>query len=239
MADDSGQITYEKLFDFLREERNSVQLKSLPDSFYSDVIEYLKLKEESLESLKNTGSPSYDSSADQLRNAKKLIENIYERREKKILNIALSKSRTKSELIDMSPLLEEEKVLFKQMFIVLDHFRNEILNKILLKQKPEINENKDSVQPQSVELNSASKKNKDKEEENKENTKENEEELDENKDVPESNSSKIAVKFIKYVDKFVDPDLNIIGPFEEGSVCKLQDNIVEMLVSKGLAERVD
>ena len=39
-------------------------------------------------------------------NAKRIIKDIYERREKKILNIALIKSRTKSDVIDTSSLLE-------------------------------------------------------------------------------------------------------------------------------------
>jgi DNA replication initiation complex subunit (GINS family) len=95
-------INYEGLFDCLRQERTNIQLQQLPESFYSDVIDYLRQKEEQ------------PGSGDQLKNAQKIIENIYERREKKILSLAISKSRTQSQLLDTSALLPEEKILFKQ-----------------------------------------------------------------------------------------------------------------------------
>lgn len=234
-----GGLTYEKLFDFLREERNNVQLQKLPDSFYQDIVEYLQIKEDLVKSELENNSVTAESSSDQLRNAKKIIENVYERREKKILLLALHKSRTKSQLIDTSSLLQEEKVFFKQITILLNHFREEIVLKLLKKENPEINEEKDGLQPEganspleeelfstpadkdTVSLSEAAPLS-----------------VDVNDSESSADSSVIAVKITAYVDKFVGPDLDIIGPYEEGSVQKVPKDIAEMLISKGSAEEL-
>lgn len=220
----SVTLTYEKLFDFLREERNNVSLQKLPVSFYSDIVDYLKAKEASIEALQDGGSITVDNSVIQYRNAKKIIENIYERREKKLLMLGLNKSRTKSQLIDTSSLLPEEKIFFKQLCIVLDHFRDEILVKMLNKALPVINSQKDSISPEMPDVS-----------------------LDESSDLTEASTSVenpvvageiVAIRFTQYVDKFVGPDLDILGPFEEGQVEKLPSEVVDVVISKGFAEKI-
>lgn len=227
----SVTLTYEKLFDFLREERNNASLQKLPASFYQDVIDYLKAKEASIEALQGSGSITVDNSVIQYRNAKKIIENIYERREKKLLMLGLNKSRTKSQLIDTSTLLPEEKIFFKQLCIVLDHFRDEILVKILDKALPEINNQKDSISPEMPDVSAGIDSDKSLEEDisGEESSAESEE---------SSNNGVVSVKFNQYVDKFVGPDLDILGPFDEGDVEKLAPEVAEVVISKGFADKV-
>ncbi len=220
-------LTYEKLFDFLREERNNVQLQKLPESFYADVIEYLSVKESSIDSLKQSNSLTFENALIQLKNAKKIIESIYERREKKILNLALNKSRTRSVLIDTSALLKEEKQLFKQLCIVLDHFRGELLTNLLNKSIPIITDEKDSIEKFELEVG-----------ENTDNSVDSEDSFENKTDLLEPDQEIVSIKFTQFVDKFVGPNLDILGPFEEGDVVKLPLNVVEVVISKGYANRI-
>ena len=213
-------LTYDKLFDYLREERNSVQLQKLPSSYYSDVINYLKNKEGSIDSLRSSGSLTVDNSVIQLNNAKKIIQNIYERREKKILLLALNKSRTQSSLIDTSGLLPEEKIFFKQICVLLDHFRGEILNKILNKDLPNVDNEKDAIEPEIHESVSES-------------------EASSNDSLDSEASSLVSIKFSQYVDKFVGSDLDILGPFNEGDIERLPSEVADVMISKGFAEKIE
>lgn len=221
----SPNITYETLFDYLREERNNVQLQKLPDAFFEDVVDYLVAKESSLNALKDSGSLTYDNSAMQYRNAKRIIEDIYERREKKIISIALNKSRTKSQLIDTSALLSEEKIFFNKLCDILDYYRDELIGAVFSKKLPNLRGIDDALAKKAtrkpVELEKPAEKS----------------EVVEDESIAEEKPD-IAVKFTQYVDKFVGPDLEILGPFNEGDIVKLPANVVEVILSKGYAEKV-
>ena len=66
----------------------------------------------------------------QLANIKKIIREIYERRESKIFQLALFASRTR-EKPDLSPLLPEEKELFSSFLELLNDFRDGVLANML------------------------------------------------------------------------------------------------------------
>ncbi|MBU3896306.1 hypothetical protein KKG36_03285 [Patescibacteria group bacterium] len=125
-------ITYETLFEILKREKDLTDLQKIGPNFFNDFVDYLSEKNNML--TKEDDLFSYDEKKKvekQIENAKRLIKEIYERREKKILNIALAKSRTKSNVIDTSSLLENEKRLLDDAVKVLDVFRNDIINNIL------------------------------------------------------------------------------------------------------------
>ena len=63
----------------------------------------------------------------QIVSVRKLIKELYERRERKILHLAINKSRTKSDIIDDSTLLKEEKLIFDDVTEILDKYRQDIL----------------------------------------------------------------------------------------------------------------
>ena len=197
-------MNYERLFDILREERTIVKLQQLPEDFFASVSEYLGLK---------------SGSGDQLKNAKRIVSDIYERREKKIFNLALSKSRTKSNLIDTSALLPEEQIFFKQTVILLDHFRDDILEKVLegqmVQEKAEIPTVEEGAEIQETPEAAP-------------------EEAPVVEEVPQTGN--VRVKFKQFCDKFVGPDLEIMGPYEEGDVAELPRAAAEIVVSKELAE---
>ena len=114
-------ITYETLFELLKREKDTADLQKLDPSFFNDFVDYLNEKKKLL--VKEDTLFSYDEKKKvekQIDNAKRIIKEIYERREKKILGIALTKSRSKSSVIDTSSLLENEKNPF--LFLIYgDH----------------------------------------------------------------------------------------------------------------------
>lgn len=125
-------ITYETLFEILKREKDLTDLQKIGPNFFNDFVDYLSEKNNML--AKEDALFSYDEKKKvekQIENAKRLVKEIYERREKKILNIALAKSRTKSNVIDTSSLLENEKNLLSEAVKVLDAFRKDIINNIL------------------------------------------------------------------------------------------------------------
>jgi|TARA_B100001964_G_scaffold211924_1_gene247601 DNA replication initiation complex subunit (GINS family) len=125
-------ITYEVLFELLKREKDTADLQKLEPNFFNDFVDYLNEKKNMLG--KEDTLFSYDEkkkTEKQIENAKRIIKEIYERREKKILNIALLKSRTKSNVIDTSSLLENEKRFLDEVVKVLDIFRNDVIANVI------------------------------------------------------------------------------------------------------------
>jgi DNA replication initiation complex subunit (GINS family) len=136
-------ITYEALYEILRKEKFASELQKLNPSFFKDIVKYLDEKAALLQA--QTSNSSMFASAEakkisfQLNNVKKIIKDIYERRENKIVQLALSASRLKQK-IDASSMLAEEKELFNNMLEKLNNFREDILEAILSSNTPKIRE---------------------------------------------------------------------------------------------------
>ena len=130
-------ISYETLFELLRREKEREALQKLNDSFFEDVVNYINEKKKSL--AENESSSSFgerDKIDQQIRNIKKILKELYERRERKIINLAIDKSRIKAE-VDVSILLKDEAVLFNSVLEILDVGREGILNNLLEGKVPE------------------------------------------------------------------------------------------------------
>ena len=219
MAEKSVVITYETLFELLNRERERPELQKLEQSFFADVVDYLREKSKYTEEVKNSSSASFDEkmkAEKQLHNLHKIIKEIYERREKKILFVALDRSRTKSNIIDTSSLLTDERTMFDTLTRTLDSFRKGILENVISLNAPS------SVQERPAEP---------KKEVQKEN--------------PPffQNAAEIAgatklVRFVHAVPKFVGTELEEYGPFQEEDVANLPSEIAELLVSKGRVEEI-
>ena len=89
-------ITYETLFEILKREKETTDLQKLDHKFLNDFVDYLNEKMKLLEKDDNLFSYEEKKKLEkQIDNARRLIKEIYERREKKIIDLALMKSRTK------------------------------------------------------------------------------------------------------------------------------------------------
>ncbi len=144
------KITLETLYDILRNEKKREDLQKLENSFFIDVISYLKEKQSFLDT--KDDSKDFLSIGEkekleyELRSIKRILKEIYEKREKKILDIALNKSRTGSEIIDTSAMLKEEKEFYNRVLNTLDAYRRGVLLNLFNAELPFVDaEEKDKV----------------------------------------------------------------------------------------------
>lgn len=202
-------ITYETLFELLQREKERNDLQRLEPTFFNDVIGYIKDKKRILEAKDSTFAHEERKKTErQLENIYKILKELYERREKKIISIALDKSRTKSNLIDTTALLKEEKVVFDALTSLLDTYRDVILYSVLNEKMPFMQQI-ESKRPR-----------------------------EEFKTAFELKNSVKLVRFMNPVQKFVGPELEEYGPFEEEDIASLPAEIADLLVSKGRAEEI-
>ncbi len=135
-------ITYETLFEILRREKFKEEIQKLPDNFIENTIKYLQEKQEILTSQQQKQSIFSSESTKtqkQLENTKKLLKELYEKRESKIIQLALIASRIKEEQ-DLSNILPSEKILFFSIREVLDKAKNDLLINLLEAKNPQIKE---------------------------------------------------------------------------------------------------
>jgi DNA replication initiation complex subunit (GINS family) len=144
------KITLETLYDILRNEKKREDLQKLENSFFIDVISYLKEKKTFLDA-KDDNKDFFSNGEKEkleyeLRSIKRILKEIYEKREKKILDIALNRSRTGSEIIDTSSMLKEEKEFYNRVLNTLDSYRRGVLMNLFNAELPFIDaQEKDKV----------------------------------------------------------------------------------------------
>lgn len=204
-------ITYETLFEILKREKDTADLQKLDLSFFDDFVEYLNEKKDLLG--KEDSLFSYDEKKKvekQIDNARRIIKDIYERREKKIMGIALIKSRTKSDVMDKSAFLEHEKRLFNEIVGTLDNFRKSIIHNAALGKKP----SEAKIENKGIKADESSVK-----------------------DAKQESATKL-VRFLHIVPKFVGKELEEYGPFEEEDIANLPSEIADLLIGKGRVEEI-
>jgi len=127
------RINYETLFDLLRREKNREELQSLDKDFYEQVLAYLKEKKESLSKKDDElfASAEKEKLKIQFQNIRRIIKELYERREKKAINMAMSRARTGSDVIDTSALLPSEREYFEDQVRLFVQYKDKVLDRIL------------------------------------------------------------------------------------------------------------
>lgn len=220
-------VTYEALFDLVIREKSRDDLQALNATFFTDLVSYLNEKRSAMNIL---SIEEKEKAARQLQNINRLVKEIYERREKKIISLALARSRAGVDIIDTSSLLSEEKSFFENLVLQLDQFREGVLNSLLTARLPRI-------QPTGAETLAAA-----------------------SRIITESPISAISgtnfhataageaepakakttklVKFLHAVPKFVGSELEIYGPFDQEDIANLPKEIADVLIIKGRAEEM-
>ncbi|MEE9525553.1 MAG: hypothetical protein V3V78_03025 [Candidatus Woesearchaeota archaeon] len=210
---DEINITYETLFELLRREKSRDELQKLDEKFFSDVANYLKEKEELLEQLRTKQdlfvNEEKEKAEKQLEDIRNILKKLYERREKKIVDMAIDVSRTPSIIIDTSIMLDEERVMYERILGLLNGFREGVLLNIQNARLPEI---KAKIEEKKIEK----------------------EETEVTQEKPEETLR--AVKFSHDVPRFVGLDLQEYGPFEAGESAEIPPQIADVLINKGRAE---
>jgi len=119
---DEETISFELIRKIQREEQRSPKPTKLPAGFYDSVKSYLQYKRDS-------GSRKMSL---ETKNVERLVEDIFNRRERKILNSALIAARTS---IPPENLTEEEKEFFDQVVFLVKKRREQLLD-IMIAREP-------------------------------------------------------------------------------------------------------
>ena len=215
MAANEVVFTYETLYELLRREKDKEELQELDENFYKEALAYLKEKQELYdETLKKDDLFSVnerDALHTQINNIRKLLKDFYDKRERKIIDMAINAVKINKNVIDTSALLNSEKELYEKMITVLENFRKDVLLNVLMLRQPTIEERKD------VKKEDAAIKN-----------------TEEKKEEPKIKT----VKFKENIEQFVGKNLEVYGPFSQDDEAKLPSEIAQILVKQGKVEEV-
>jgi len=102
-------VTYEQLFDTLRREKSRDELQVLEDGFYPAVKVFLRQKEDEAG---RDGTMTAQKARIEYQNTQRIIHELYDRRERKILTLAMHKIRTQAAIVEREALQPEEHLLF-------------------------------------------------------------------------------------------------------------------------------
>lgn len=119
---EESSITFETIRKIQIEEKTFSKLARLPPNFYSNVATYLGKKRGMSEGKKDT----------ELNSMKRIIEDIFDRRERKIIEGAITTARTR---IPPENLTTEEEDFFNQVTQMIIGRREELLSRIFSKSK--------------------------------------------------------------------------------------------------------
>ena len=135
-------LTYETLYEMLRKEKSREELQQIDANFFKDTLSYLKDKQQAYDDnlVKNDifSQSERDKLHIQIANIKKILRDLYDLRERKIISMAVNNSRIKTHIVDTANLLPAEHSLFQSIHAVLSQHRTGILHRMLEMREPEI-----------------------------------------------------------------------------------------------------
>ncbi|MFP4523420.1 MAG: hypothetical protein ACOCQQ_00400 [Candidatus Nanoarchaeia archaeon] len=269
-------ITYEALFDILRKERSLEDIQELDELFWSHVVSYLQERSSFLE---QTSLAEQEKTKLQLTNIKRILKELYEHRERKIVALARTVVRMGAqEAADDRAMLPEEKLFFKDCLALFSNYRQAVLHNVCTAQLPDFSKvsspvkqsvssfsdsQKDdtfspspSSEPASFALptssSSISSNTSSQALSSENNSKKTDDHFTSKTPLQESASAaqepqkeqhdieenEILVKFIIDVPKFAGRNKKLFGPFKEGTITSLPEQIAKILLKKQKVEFV-
>ncbi|MBN1544022.1 DNA replication complex GINS family protein [Candidatus Woesearchaeota archaeon] len=253
MAEKDVVITYETLFELLRIEKNREDLQKLSESFFDDVRAYLNDKKYSFDSQESQSllfaADDKEKARLEIENIKKILKQLYDLREKKIINTSVNKARTGVTLINTANMLPSERLLFDSISMVLTEFRKNILFRLACGEVPNVDSLPDSVVSKlNCDLTSSAAQEPipaSSSDEDEEGTggmhfraAEEPKELKTTPNFSDLRADIKKVRFLAAIGEIVGPDLKIYGPYDEGTVITLPNELARVLVEKKQAEEV-
>jgi len=200
-------ITYEFLYDLLRREKDRTELQNLEEEFYEKTVKYMEEKKDILNSQEEkesifTGS-EVQKTRKQIENIQKIIKELYETREQKILKLSVISSKMSNHSNNRENMLNEERKFYEDITYTLNNYRENLLNNL--------------VRGKTINLETTKLLEK---EDKPKHLK---------KQVMPTNSRK-SVKFINEVPSFVGTDLTVYGPFQKEDIAKIPLDIANLLI---------
>jgi DNA replication initiation complex subunit (GINS family) len=222
-------FTYEDIYELLRAEKFSTDLENIKSTDLARIQAYLKAKEDLLS--KQDSSVSILSSQKKIKiqqeinNALRALKDLYEIRERKIINRAIYNARTGSEFKDTTNMLENEIDLYERLLAILKD-QKDIFFKTLEKASEIEEKNLEISKTKPVEAGQPVY----------EDPEENETpaHIEEQKCDP---IKFVGVKFIEECPEVFGEDLEKYGPFESGTEAKLPEQLFSILEKQKKVER--
>lgn len=227
-------ITYEDIYELLRAEKYSADLQPLKPQDLIRIKEYFKMKEELLKKQKSSSVFSNRSKQDkiltEIENAWRALRDLYERREKKIINRALFSSRTKlkdstnmlaseeklySILIDF---LKRNNVEFFENFGIKVKFESEVTDMEKKEAPKDLKEKKEVAIKTADESNLTASSEADK--------------------IVEVQNQKKLIRFTEPVSELIGTDLQTYGPFEKEDMANLPEELANLLLKQNKAKEI-
>jgi DNA replication initiation complex subunit (GINS family) len=245
------RITLETLYDILRNEKKKAELQKLDKTFFTDVVAYMMQKQALLDNAQSSdnlfASGEKEKLEYELRSIRRIIKGIYEKREKKIIDIALNKSRTQFDLVDLSLMLPEEREFYRSLLSTFDLYRRGILVNLMKGSLPTLS----IIDEQKSEQQDSPTDHQEQQEQASHHT-EGEPSASDKATAGDSstNSSpaeqeempaeprKKKIKFIHPVPDFIWTDMKEYGPFEPGDQTEIWPEVADLLIKKGHAVEV-
>ena len=135
MAEGEIVITFNTLYDLLRREKANPDLQELDENFLRDVVEYINGKKALLEGDGLYADEEKIKLSHQLQQVYRILKELYDKREGKIIEITRNLSRTKGH-IHKDNLLPQEDKLFDEMLALFNKYRGGIIKNVLQGKMP-------------------------------------------------------------------------------------------------------
>ena len=132
-------ITYSELRKIQRICRDNTGLYDLGDDFLARVASYVSEKKDMIAKNKDKANPFSEEMRvkvqDELKNALKVVDDIFQTREKKTIYRAILSAKKEKPIYDTTNMLEHEKALFKKMIEYIKCHREKTSDRIMNAEK--------------------------------------------------------------------------------------------------------
>jgi len=231
-------ITYETFRKFQRYERDNKQLQKLPEDFYQSCAEWMKRKEKIYEETKDP------MIIKEIENVMTIIKDILDRRERKLLLLAMHSVRGNAVPQNLLPFEA------KHFDIIVEHLR-EMREGILSQIKGTGEEKSGEEKKEEPKEEEPEEKTEDIKKEEKVVEKEAEEETKKEEEVAEELKKDEKLPKIKQIDgfklvrildeipQFLGTDGRIYGPFKPEDLVTLEEKVADLIINKNKAEPVN
>jgi DNA replication initiation complex subunit (GINS family) len=226
-------FTYEDIYELLRTEKFSTDLENLKPQDLARIQAYLKTKESLLNKHVEDVTSMLSSQKkikiqQEIGNAMRALKDLYEIRERKIINRAIYSVRTDSSFKDTTNLLETEIELYTQLLDVLKN-QKEVFFKLL--------EKASEIEEKNLEISETAPTPGEPEYEAPESDTEDVGIKAENGDELRTDIKFINVCFTEECPEVFGEDLEKYGPFKPGDECTLPEQLCSILENQKKVER--
>ncbi len=203
-------FTYEDIYELLRAEKFSAELQKITNEELQKINEYLKIKERTISHEENTSSMNSAKKIkilNEIENARRTLSDLYEKRERKIINRSIVTIRSDSELKDTTNMLKSEIKLYEEMISLLKKNKQEFFNIIT-----SASGDSDFIEKEMKEI----------------------EKMKSEMDLAEktANIKKKKVEFLESSEQFYGEDLKTYGPYSKGNKAELPEKIANLLIEQ-------